>query len=446
MKLDGGETKASIEDSKKVVQICTQYAQKGMINIFLVIFFRHAGLRLPRSVLVHRVPDRPGAVRLVPGAVPGQARRAWDNAKKVVEVELKEKGSALHDAAVVGDTVGDPFKDTSSGGHEPDHQVRDVVRPARGRASREPERERSRRAACSVVHGRFFGAEAYAVLLVWRSVYGITHHERRRRDAPRRPPLLRPLSKSAYSLAVTWCLGARFCGLRLHLWGRLLGGHGARPVPSSRPCADVAAPLERASPQAAPASRRELAAAGPARRRGPAPRASSKRKPIARAARQCAHATPASRRGRSSRRAAANSRNAPSRSAAAGHPRWDRPATSAAPLSASSVMVSSSNHARDVGELERGRNAGREELAKNSRSTPASFLKKGGRLKQKIGPRRSPSVEATFRKYAVPSAASFKHCEDMWVMLFGAFNANANCLASATLWFQPSSNAGAGIR
>ena len=74
IKLEGVE-KASIDDSKKVVEICTQYAQKGMFNIFLTVFFSHAGLRLPRAVLLHRLPDLDRALRPVPGDLHGQRRR-----------------------------------------------------------------------------------------------------------------------------------------------------------------------------------------------------------------------------------------------------------------------------------------------------------------------------------------------------------------------------------
>jgi len=113
MKLDGA-AKASIEDSKKVVQICTQYAQKGMINIFLVIFFGTLAFACLDPFLFIGYLIGLALFGLFQALFLANAGGAWDNAKKVVEVELKEKGSALHDAAVVGDTVGDPFKDTSS--------------------------------------------------------------------------------------------------------------------------------------------------------------------------------------------------------------------------------------------------------------------------------------------------------------------------------------------
>jgi K(+)-stimulated pyrophosphate-energized sodium pump len=112
MKLDGGA--ASIEDSKKVVQICTQYAQKGMINIFLVIFFGTLSFACLDPFMFIGYLIGLALFGLFQALFLANAGGAWDNAKKVVEVELKEKGTALHDASIVGDTVGDPFKDTSS--------------------------------------------------------------------------------------------------------------------------------------------------------------------------------------------------------------------------------------------------------------------------------------------------------------------------------------------
>jgi K(+)-stimulated pyrophosphate-energized sodium pump len=113
IKLDGA-TKASVGDSKKVVEICTQYAQTGMFNIFLSVFFgrwrSRSSSRSSSSATWCRSRSS-GCTRRSSWPTPGGA---WDNAKKIVEVELKAKGTPLHDATVVGDTVGDPFKDTSS--------------------------------------------------------------------------------------------------------------------------------------------------------------------------------------------------------------------------------------------------------------------------------------------------------------------------------------------
>ena len=113
IKLDG-ETKASIEDSKKVVEICTIYAQKGMINIFMTIFFGTLAFALLESFFFIGYLISIALFGLFQALFMANAGGAWDNAKKIVEVELKEKNTPLHDATVVGDTVGDPFKDTSS--------------------------------------------------------------------------------------------------------------------------------------------------------------------------------------------------------------------------------------------------------------------------------------------------------------------------------------------
>ncbi len=113
IKLDGTE-KASIADSKKVVEICTQYAQKGMFNIFLTVFFSTLAFACLESYFFIGYLISIAIFGLYQAIFMANAGGAWDNAKKVVEVELKEKGTPLHAATVVGDTVGDPFKDTSS--------------------------------------------------------------------------------------------------------------------------------------------------------------------------------------------------------------------------------------------------------------------------------------------------------------------------------------------
>ncbi len=114
IKLDDGAEKASVEDSKKVVEICTQYAQKGMFNIFLVVFFGTLAFACLDSFFFIGYLIAIALFGLFQALFMANAGGAWDNAKKIVEVELKEKGSELHAATVVGDTVGDPFKDTSS--------------------------------------------------------------------------------------------------------------------------------------------------------------------------------------------------------------------------------------------------------------------------------------------------------------------------------------------
>ncbi len=107
-------TKASVEDSKRVVEICTQYAQKGMFNIFLGVFFGTLAFAFLEPFFFVGYLISIALFGLYQAIFMANAGGAWDNAKKIVEVELKQKGSPLHDATVVGDTVGDPFKDTSS--------------------------------------------------------------------------------------------------------------------------------------------------------------------------------------------------------------------------------------------------------------------------------------------------------------------------------------------
>jgi K(+)-stimulated pyrophosphate-energized sodium pump len=114
MKLDSGATKASVEDSKKVVEICTIYAQKGMFNIFLTVFFISLAFACFEPFFFIGYLISIASLVSIQAIFMANAGGAWDNAKKIVEVELKEKGTPLHAATVVGDTVGDPFKDTSS--------------------------------------------------------------------------------------------------------------------------------------------------------------------------------------------------------------------------------------------------------------------------------------------------------------------------------------------
>jgi K(+)-stimulated pyrophosphate-energized sodium pump len=113
IKLEGA-TKASVSDSKKVVEICTQYAQKGMFNIFLTVFFATLAFAFVEPYFFVGYLISIALFGLYQAIFMANAGGAWDNAKKIVETELKQKGTPLHDATVVGDTVGDPFKDTSS--------------------------------------------------------------------------------------------------------------------------------------------------------------------------------------------------------------------------------------------------------------------------------------------------------------------------------------------
>src|SRR5512143_1655008 len=113
IQLEGVE-KASVEDSKKVVEICTKYAQKGMWNIFLAVFFGTLAFAFIEPFFFIGYLISIAIFGLYQAIFMANAGGAWDNAKKIVETELKAKGTPLHDACVVGDTVGDPFKDTSS--------------------------------------------------------------------------------------------------------------------------------------------------------------------------------------------------------------------------------------------------------------------------------------------------------------------------------------------
>jgi K(+)-stimulated pyrophosphate-energized sodium pump len=109
-----GVTKASTEDSTRVVEICTQYAQKGMFNIFLGVFFSTLAFAFIEPFFFIGYLISIAMFGLFQAIFMANAGGAWDNAKKIVETELKMKGTPLHDASIVGDTVGDPFKDTSS--------------------------------------------------------------------------------------------------------------------------------------------------------------------------------------------------------------------------------------------------------------------------------------------------------------------------------------------
>ncbi len=112
--LDPSVTRASVEDSRRVVEICTQYAQKGMLNIFLAIFFATLSFAFVEPYFFIGYLISIAIFGLYQAIFMANAGGAWDNAKKIVEVDLKAKGTALHDASIVGDTVGDPYKDTSS--------------------------------------------------------------------------------------------------------------------------------------------------------------------------------------------------------------------------------------------------------------------------------------------------------------------------------------------
>ncbi|MDO5498329.1 MAG: sodium/proton-translocating pyrophosphatase, partial [Propionibacteriaceae bacterium] len=109
-----GVTKASTEDSRRVVEICTQYAQKGMLNMFLAVFFATLAFAFIEPYFFIGYLVSIAIFGLYQAIFMANAGGAWDNAKKIVEVDLHAKSTPLHDATIVGDTVGDPYKDTSS--------------------------------------------------------------------------------------------------------------------------------------------------------------------------------------------------------------------------------------------------------------------------------------------------------------------------------------------
>src|SRR5262249_30926930 len=164
-----GTTKASVQDSKKVVAICTQYAQKGMFNIFLCIFFGTLAFSFLEPYFFIGYLISIALFGLFQAIFMANAGGAWDNAKKVVEVELKERGSELHAATVVGDTVGDPFKDTSSVAMNPVIKFTTLF----GLLAVELAVSMSRQQGPMITHvlsGVFFAVSAF---FVWRSFYGM---------------------------------------------------------------------------------------------------------------------------------------------------------------------------------------------------------------------------------------------------------------------------------
>ena len=164
MKLDA--TTASEKDSNEVVRICTVYAQKGMWNIFIVIFCLALSLAFFNPYFFIGYLIAIAFFGLFQAIFMANAGGAWDNAKKIVEVDLRQKGTALHAATVVGDTVGDPFKDTSSVALEPGHQVHHAVRPARGGNRRHhpgPEHQDAHRRLLPVI----------ALVFIYRSFYAM---------------------------------------------------------------------------------------------------------------------------------------------------------------------------------------------------------------------------------------------------------------------------------
>jgi K(+)-stimulated pyrophosphate-energized sodium pump len=165
IKLDAGAAKASVADSKRVVEICTQYAQKGMFNIFLTVFFSTLAFACLEPFFFIGYLVSIATFGLYQAIFMANAGGAWDNAKKVVEVDLKEKGTPLHAATVVGDTVGDPFKDTSSVAMNPVIKFTTLF----GLLAVELAIEMSR-GTTAILAAAFF---ALSLVFVWRSFYAM---------------------------------------------------------------------------------------------------------------------------------------------------------------------------------------------------------------------------------------------------------------------------------
>ena len=127
IRLDDSVTKASVEDSRRVVEICTQYAQKGMLNIFLGIFFSTLAFAFVEPYFFIGYLISIAIFGLYQAIFMANAGGAWDNAKKIVEVDLGAKGTELHDATIVGDTVGDPYKDTAGPAINPLIKIINIV-------------------------------------------------------------------------------------------------------------------------------------------------------------------------------------------------------------------------------------------------------------------------------------------------------------------------------
>jgi len=162
--------KASVEDSKKVVQICTEYAQKGMFNIFLTVFFASLAFAFVDPYYFIGYLISIALFGLYQAIFMANAGGAWDNAKKIVEVELKAKGTPLHDACVVGDTVGDPFKDTSSVAMNPVIKFTTLFGLLAVELALSVSRSRGDHTLNYVLAAVFYLISAY---FVWRSFYGM---------------------------------------------------------------------------------------------------------------------------------------------------------------------------------------------------------------------------------------------------------------------------------
>src|SRR3954465_14848817 len=168
IRLEGVE-RASVEDSKKVVQICTKYAQKGMFNIFMTVFFITLAFAFVEPYFFIGYLISIAISGLYQAIFMANAGGAWDNAKKIVEVELKQKGTPLHDATVVGDTVGDPFKDTSLVAMNPVIKFTTLF----GLLAVELAVKLTQEQGAGVSRGLAVLFFAISVVFVWRSFYGM---------------------------------------------------------------------------------------------------------------------------------------------------------------------------------------------------------------------------------------------------------------------------------
>jgi K(+)-stimulated pyrophosphate-energized sodium pump len=168
IKLEGSD-KASVHDSKKVVEICTKYAQKGMFNIFLAVFFGTLTFAFIEPFFFIGYLISIAIFGLYQAIFMANAGAAWDNAKKIVETKLKQKGTPLHDATVIGDTVGDPFKDTSSVAMNPVIKFTTLF----GLLAVELAVSMTRDHGAGLTHGLAIAFFAVSVFFVYRSFYGM---------------------------------------------------------------------------------------------------------------------------------------------------------------------------------------------------------------------------------------------------------------------------------
>jgi K(+)-stimulated pyrophosphate-energized sodium pump len=167
-----GVTRASVSDSKRVVEICTRYAQKGMFNIFVAVFSSTLAFAFVEPYFFIGYLISIALFGLFQAIFMANAGAAWDNAKKIVEVELKEKGTPLHAATVVGDTVGDPFKDTSSVAMNPIIKFTTLFGLLAVELAVKLTAETGP-GLTALLAAAFFGV---AVAFVWRSFYGMRIH------------------------------------------------------------------------------------------------------------------------------------------------------------------------------------------------------------------------------------------------------------------------------